>query len=200
MRSGSRFCVVFDLPRGSNTCEDHLHREDFPGQRIQHQPERFQRYGSEQRAVVSLAQNDGRRSGVFSDLETALGNPTLNCRAVGQREFYFSLRPQAQCAPNLLRHNRINRSRVNKKPYVMRFSAPIGPSQSSMYVRDPHGSERRAGNRQRQPLRTWWLLAAEIERFRRFLDAAARMTTRRESRGRSGRWHACGSAHTCKRT
>jgi len=49
----------FGLSRRPHTCQNHLHRKDFAGQRIEHQAERFERHGPEECAVVPSPSTTG---------------------------------------------------------------------------------------------------------------------------------------------
>ena len=96
------------LYSGTHSRKMHLHRQDLARQGIEHQTERLQGHGAEQRTVVALAENDGRSCGVFSDLETTLRHPALDGCTVRQSELNLSIRFEPESAPGLFGENRID--------------------------------------------------------------------------------------------
>ena len=82
--AGSPAAALTRLPGRAQTGEDHVHWQDFPGQRIEHQAERFECHGSEECSVVFFAQHDGdvaalsRISKRHSETPRSIGVPSAN--------------------------------------------------------------------------------------------------------------------------
>jgi hypothetical protein len=75
-----------------------------------------------------------------ADFEATLGNAALDRRSIRQCKLDLAVRFEPQDAPDALRKDGVDRSRIDEEAHVDSSSAPVRPNQPSMHVADTHAA------------------------------------------------------------